>query len=427
MDNESPYLVHLNAARMELLAAFRGILNLQLETILEKPEASLLPADKFLCILTECLSDPIFVRDYQRHYPVERDLDILKQACQGVDSFKLDFVQNAYCSGENGLTNGHDDAEFPEDDESFGEAAGGIAEEVEPGPSAAPTQQELTPEQQIEANVRKVLDILPDLGDGYVRKILARYEDVEQAIAAVLEGNLPPDLAEADPSEPYIPPDKLDNFYMETGIERLNIYDGDEFDVLVHDKIKGVMKKGKGMPGQPKNLKELLDDKSHVQEMKDRYQEYSNVCDEYDDEYDDSYDAMAESESKTIRLSKQMRNALVDELDDEEDEEDDEAEEQSGSAANGGKKPLDFCENPEVLRQRAEERRRSKYQARGGGGPPAAGGGQNRDVVGKAKGQGQDKDVLANRKHKNENKSSRANHNRKQGATFKRNKGMIPR
>ncbi|KXJ80582.1 hypothetical protein RP20_CCG024358 [Aedes albopictus] len=428
MDNDSPYLVHLNAARMELLAAFRAIVNLQLETILEKPEASLLPADKFLCILTECLSDPVFVRDYQRHYPVERDLDILKQACQGVDSFKLDFVQNAYCSGENGMTNGHDGSgEFPEEDESFGEAVGGVAEEVEPGPSGTSAKLELTPEQQIEANVRKVLDILPDLGDGYVRKILARYEDVEQAIAAVLEGNLPPDLAEADPTEPYIPPDKLDNFYLETGIERLNIYDGDEFDVLVHDKIKGVMKKGKGMPGQPKNLKELLDDKSHVKEMKDRYQEYSNVCDEYDDEYDDSYDAMADSESKTIRLSAQMRNALVDELDDGEDEEEDEAVQRRGpTVSGGGKKPLDFCENPEVLRQRAEERWRSKHQARGGGGGGGPPSGQNRDVVGKAKGQGQEKDVLINRKHKNENKSSRANHNRKQGATFKRNKGMIP-
>ncbi|XP_062538789.1 activating signal cointegrator 1 complex subunit 2 [Armigeres subalbatus] len=424
MDNASPYLVQLNAARIELLSAFRGILNLQLEMILEKPEASLAPADKFLCVLTECLSDPIFVRDYQRHYPVDQDLDILKQSYQGLDHIKLEFVQNAYSSGENGLTNGHDRCEFPEEDESFGEAAGGVAEEDELVPSGTSAQKELTPEQQIETNVQKVLDILPDLGDGYVRKILTRYDDVEQAIAAVLEGNLPPDLAEADPTEPYIPPDKLDNFYVETGIDRLNIYDGDEFDVLVHDQIKGVMKKGKGMPGQPKNLKEMLDDKSHVQEMKERYQEYSNVCDEYDDEYDDSYDAMADSESKTIRLSAQMRNALVDELDDEEDEEEDDAEDQAGTAPGGGKKPLDFCVNPEELRQRAEERRRSKYQARGGGGPP--GGGQNRDVVGKAKGQGQEKEVLANRKHKNENKSSRANHNRKQGATFKRNKGMIP-
>lgn len=433
MDNESPYLAYLNSARLELLGTYRAIVNLQLEIILENPEASLVPADKFLCVLTETLSDPIFVRDFQRHYPVDRDLDILQQACPGVDRFKLDFVQNAYCGGmaddeENGLTNGHGDGELPEEDESFGEAAGGIMDEPEAGPSRSAVEP-LTPEQQIEANVRKVLDVLPHLGDGYVRKILLRYDDVEQAIAAVLEGNLPPDLAGADPSEPHIPPDKTDKFFIETGIERLNIYDGDELDVMVHDKIKGVIKKGKGMPGQPKNLKEMLDDKSHVKEMKGRYQEYSNICDEYDDEYDDSYDAMADSESKTIRLTAQMRNALVDELDDEDEEE--EGEEDEVKQESGGKKPLDFCVNPETIRQRYEESRRSKYQARGGGGgggggPAPSGSGQNRDVVGKAKGQGQDKEVVNNRKHKNENKSSRANHNRKQGATFKRNRGMIP-
>lgn len=419
-DNESPYLTYLNSARMELLLAFRSIINLQLELVLDNPNDSLLPADKFLCILTECLSDPVFVRDYQRHYPLDRDLDILKQASclPDLDSFKLDFIENAYCGeDEIGLTNGHCEETIPEENESFGEAAGGVAD-VEPGPSSAAVQP-LSKEQKIEDEVRKVLDVLPHLGDGYVRKILSRYDDVEQAIAAVLEGNLPPDLVEADPTEPYIPADKLDNFYLETGIQRLNIYDGDEFDVMVHDTVKGVMKKGKGMPGEAKNLKQMLDDKSHVAEMKNRYQEYSNVCDDYDDEYDDSYDAMADSESKKIRLTAEMRNALVDELDDDDEEP---AEEPVTDEQPPERKPLDFCENPEIVRQRYEERRRSKFPPRQGGKPP----GPERDVVGKPKGQGQDKSVVQNRKNKSENKSSRANHNRKQGATFKRNKGMIP-
>lgn len=49
-----------------------------------------------------------------------------------------------------------------------------------------------------------------------------------------------------------------------------------------------------------------------------------------------------------------------------------------------------------------------------------------RNVVGKPKGQGQDKNVLISRDKKNTNKSSRANHNRKGGAQWKRNKGMVP-
>lgn len=49
-----------------------------------------------------------------------------------------------------------------------------------------------------------------------------------------------------------------------------------------------------------------------------------------------------------------------------------------------------------------------------------------KDVVGNAKGQGQEKDVLRAREKKNVNKSSRGNHNRRSGAQWKRNRGMIP-
>lgn len=47
-------------------------------------------------------------------------------------------------------------------------------------------------------------------------------------------------------------------------------------------------------------------------------------------------------------------------------------------------------------------------------------------VIGKAKGQGQEKSTIIGRHKKDVNKSSRANHNRRQGAAFKRNRGMIP-
>lgn len=71
-----------------------------------------------------------------------------------------------------------------------------------------------------------------------------------------------------------------------------------------------------------------------------------------------------------------------------------------------------FCEDPAIARAR--------YEARMGIRRP------KNDVVGKPKGQGQEKNVVNARQRKNVQKSSRANHNRKGGATFKRNKGMIP-
>jgi activating signal cointegrator complex subunit 2 len=109
-----------------------------------------------------------------------------------------------------------------------------------------------------------------------------------------------------------------------------------------------------------------------------------------------------------------MKNVLVDEVEDETESEDEKPAEQN-------KDSLNFCENPETIRQRYEERRRAKFETRHGN---SSGGAKN--VVGKPKGQGQEKDVLLNRLHKDKNKATRANHNRKQGATFKRNKGMIP-
>lgn len=90
------------------------------------------------------------------------------------------------------------------------------------------------------------------------------------------------------------------------------------------------------------------------------------------------------------------------------------SEEDTGydQAAQNGKKPINFCEDPALIRERREAQR--------------GGRGRGRDVVGKPKGQGQDKNVQQNREKKNINKSSRANHNRKGGAQWKRSRGMMP-
>lgn len=48
------------------------------------------------------------------------------------------------------------------------------------------------------------------------------------------------------------------------------------------------------------------------------------------------------------------------------------------------------------------------------------------DVVGKPKGQGQEAATAHSRQKKEANKSSKANNNRRSGAAWKRNTGMIP-
>lgn len=47
-------------------------------------------------------------------------------------------------------------------------------------------------------------------------------------------------------------------------------------------------------------------------------------------------------------------------------------------------------------------------------------------MLGNPKGQGQDSSTQQSRHKKDVHKSTRANHNRRQGAAFKRNRGMIP-
>lgn len=285
-----------------------------------------------------------------------------------------------------------------------------------------------TPARDLELEVTIVLDCLPHLGTGFVRRILSRYDNTEEAISAVLENNLPPDLAQADQTEVYIPPDPQDAVYKETGVKHFNVYDGDKYDIMTQDNPQCIIKQGKGMPNAPKNAAQLLDDKRDLAAVRHRYQEYSLVTegdddggdqDEYNDEYDDSYEALLESETRVVK-SKSLKQGLANVAD--ESEEESESEEEDSSQKEN-RKNNNFCENPEDIRARYEARRQAKWAKKGVNLPQQQQ--PNREVVGKPKGQGQDHETLRNRQKKEANKSSRANHNRKAGAAFKRSKGML--
>lgn len=370
VDPEFWFLNLVNFARIELINSFRCLLNRNIEIVLnghqKTAESS---ADEFLSVLTECAGHRIFVADYKRSYPVECDLDILEQSCKKLDDIKLNFVKEAFMDdGGDGarepLKNGHS---------SYGknELMIIIDEEIEGAcalsPTAGPSTTEKVPENiedLIVQETNKILELFPYYGTGFIRRILARYDNsAEKAITVILEDNLDPDLAQYDQSEPYIPPEIPDKVYAATGVERSNAYDNDEFDVMRRDTFGGVVKKhGKVVSERvPKNLNELLNDKSHVQSMKTFYQKYSLINDnedvEYDDEYDDSYDALVESEPK-VRLQANMKNVLVDEVESEESESEEEAP--TPSVAEDPKKKLEFCENPEAIRARREQQYQSK-------------------------------------------------------------------
>ncbi|KAF9823980.1 hypothetical protein SFRURICE_010689, partial [Spodoptera frugiperda] len=234
-----------------------------------------------------------------------------------------------------------------------------------------------------------------------------------------------------DQSLPIIPEDPLDKKFLETGVARLNVFDGDQFDIMTRDDVDvSKIHVGKRR-SKYKDLKEMLDDKSEVKKMVDIYSKYNLVCDEealYSDEYDDTYDS--DGVAPTADLTEDARRPFVTpralrQYDrDQEEESDDEPEGQEEEKPSSSRNKMDFCVNPEEMRARRE----ASYQARRGrghGNRPAPQP-RNTDVTGKPRGQGQEKEVLHNRDKKEKNKSARANHNRRSGAQWKRSQGMMP-
>lgn len=376
----SSSLKHLSRVRIELLGCFRCLSNMYLERILSNPADSLLPAESFLAMLQEALADYIFVIDYQRMYPILNDIDILKQACSELypfffqssiffhisfslfhdlklflnyflafsrDSFKVDFIVQAYTSenknfSELFLVNGNSArASTTSGDDQNGNDINN-ADDDQGAAAALPTDEN----EQIQC----VLDVLPHLSKEFVQKILARYENTELAIAAVLEGNLPPDLENNG---------VLEDHSTKLPYDEPSTSSASAASILNEFSHRGrpavMVKTGKGFPGAPKTMKALLDDKSHVHSLRTRYEEYGLVPEgDYDDEYDDSYDAMAETETKV------KKGVSYDIYESDGEEEDDNDNDDAGQRD----RSKDFCENPEAIRERWAQNRNNRFAAR---------------------------------------------------------------
>lgn len=202
---------------------------------------------------------------------------------------------------------------------------------------------------QSEIAIQSVLDVLPHLTVEFVRKVLTRYDDSESAIAAVLEGNLPPDLMDANANNEKIV-DKTIGKHTEV-MQKLN--SGPEDREIVNIKLKTQVIR-------PKAEKRFLDDKSAIKDFHARNIEHGYVDDDYDDEYDDSYDAVVETESKVLSVLKKTgaRDVLVDEIDDSEESD---SNEEPTNTYEQRDKTRDFCENPELARERWARNREAKY------------------------------------------------------------------
>lgn len=324
--------------------------------------------ERLLHLYTGFLSEASFFTDFNQFHPLDEDLDIFRQMGIELDPMRIEYLRNGI--------------QRPIDDMPSS-SSGAMAMPVSCG-----------------SLVSHVRDLFPQLGEGFLMQCLPYFDnDSEKLINALLEDNLPPHLAELDRTQEKSVENICDTALDDLDLSRLH----------------------RGKKKVAKNANALLDDKSDLKDMKERFSALSIVKDEiyvedadYDDEYDDTYDdnARGEAEPDDMRefvLPRALGGGHIGRNGKQESSSEDEED---------AKRPLDFVRNPEEIRQEAEQRRQSKMsrnQKKQQSHPP------HRDVVGNAKGQGQDKQVLINRARKNANKNK---HHRAM-AERKQAKGMF--
>ncbi|KAH7369952.1 hypothetical protein BKA65DRAFT_602554 [Rhexocercosporidium sp. MPI-PUGE-AT-0058] len=139
--------------------------------------------------------------------------------------------------------------------------------------------------------ISQVQDLFPDLGSGFIVKLLDEYGDnVEQVIGHLLEGSLPPHLENADRSEELGPnhqhiPDMAPSTTPPQLPIRRNVFDDDEFDQLAVDTSR--LHFGRRNPD--KTADDILRDRSNASRKAAIFSALATF-DSDDDERDDTYD-----------------------------------------------------------------------------------------------------------------------------------------
>lgn len=387
----------LNVTRIEILSLFRIIIyepitNMQsnLSTMGETEIKE--EVDKYLNLLSNAISEREFITDYNQFYPITTDLNMISNyLCPEIDTIQCKYIlQSLDAVGKQS-----DDEQPTVISNNINEAGpSGVSREVKTSAKAASKNENEDKSIETACLISAVKEILCDLDEQFIKVCLDYYNNVkEDVINAALEDTLPPELKKLRDSwnvsqKTFVNQDLARDF------ETLNVDDSYNYQPDVRVKTEKII----DVP------------KDYIT------RNYSLVADVYDDEYDDTYDDRdihtnendsLEADSRpftTPRVFWKKQRAEAAEESESEDEE-----------AKGEENEKDqFVPNPEEVRAKAEQRRQSM---RGSNKP---------NVIGEPKGRGQGRDVLYNRQQKNTQKSKRANHNRRSGAQWKRNQGMVP-
>lgn len=435
----SMILKHLGLSRHNVITTVREILcqvclatSLHLDSNKNQNLSMVMIVEDFLTVFTSFLSEKSFLIDYNNTYPISAEFDLFLEFKAEIDQTRKHYILDALTSTTSSrftssiATSSSNKSIIKEEISTITSLNGTDNSHV----NGASCSVNLPKSEEIDSMISTVRDLLPYLGEGFVERVLVEYQfKIDDTINALLENNLPSHLKELDQSLPKeTKPKELET----VSLVQRSVYDDDEFDVLNRD-IVDTSRVFRGKKDKCKDAKKLLDDKSDLCNLKDRFDKLAIVVDEfdqegyqdngeYDDEYDDTYDdgAFGEQEPDAIEeLGRpfvlpvalgggKIRAQIIDVDDDDESEEEDSKDKQN------------FVRNPEEVRQEQERKRAEKMNRanRKGGNPGVP---SNRDVVGRAKGQGQEKHVLLARARKNANKGK----GQRIGADKKAAKGMF--
>jgi len=445
MEHQS-LLAKLTLTRHHLVSTVREILGhvCLATTLLDTKVVHLAQVvEEFLTVFTSFLSERSFLMDYNELYPVREEFFMFDSAGAEIDVTRKHYILDALNPTQSSTFTSYTGPGPVPTSEAGAENSGGG--EKSKGNFASHNSSSdhnvcgagalvnSLSNVEIDSLVSTVRDLLPYLGEGFVERVLVEYQyKVDTAINALLENNLPPHLAELDQNMPKESKKRVASRGPSPVMR--SVYDEDEFDVLTRDKVD-TSKIHRGKKDKTKDAKKLLDDKSDLYGLKDRFDKLSIVVDEvnrdgieddgeYDDEYDDTYDDSAIGETEPdarddlgrafvlpVALGGGKIRPVIIDADDESDEESELKPNQN------------FVRNPEEVRQEQERRRAEKMHRSQKKGAPGGMGGvpPHRDVVGRARGQGQEKNVLIARARKNANK----NKAQRSGADRKAAKGMF--
>ncbi|XP_015247448.1 PREDICTED: activating signal cointegrator 1 complex subunit 2 [Cyprinodon variegatus] len=436
-----------------------------LQPILEGQENMQTFAEELLQYFTSFLPEKRFLVDYDELFPIADDVSLLQQALPVIDetrtSYLLQGVESAWDSMGRQRPLGHIQSEGVSLMSANQGAAGGTAASSDS--FRAPELQESREGQklrgaeammnvpqkgnngavcpvsgpELESLLSCIRDLLPDLGEGFLLACLQEYDyNSELVINNILEDRLAPNLEKLDRAMPRPVKEELPALLN----NRSNVFDDDEFDVFRRDQVD-MSRIWKGRR-KGENAREMLNDKQHIAEQRDRYRTYETVVDEvviepgesgavaydlddYDDEYDDTYDMNQVGANdldgdsllnrRPFTIPQVLRKGTKAEVEEQEQDEDDD-DDVSQNNVNRDQ----FVQDPALLRERAEARRAAMQQKKGYH-PERPG-----NVVGRPKGQGQTLETFLDRRKKEANKNRVGNHNRRSMADRKRNKGMIP-